>query len=164
MAISRPRHTDLKLVPPPEVPLRPQTAALAYQNRRGEMYYLHHGVTKTGKPRYFVAKAVGPGALAALPEGFEIAETARGVVCVRRMDTPASAIPAKDVETVRAFLVKKSRLRGHVVEVRRGEIVISEPVGGGVEDITALARELGTGRMLLGLGVPSTCPTRYTPS
>ncbi|WP_437301144.1 hypothetical protein [Sorangium sp. So ce426] len=41
--------------------------------------------------------------------------------------------------------------------------MISEPVGGGVEDITALARELGTGRMLLGLDVPSTCPTRYTP-
>ena len=47
--------------------------------------------------------------------------------------------------------------------VRRGEIVISEPVGDGVEDITALARVLGTGRMLLGLGVPSTRPTRYTP-
>ena len=69
MATSRPRHTHLKLVPPPEAPLRPQTAALAYQNRLGETYYLHRGVTKTGKPRYFVTKTVGPGVLATLPKG-----------------------------------------------------------------------------------------------
>jgi hypothetical protein len=163
MATSRPRHAHLKLVPPLEAPLRPQTATLAYQNRRGEMYYVHQGVTKTGKPRYFVAKTVGPGALATLPEGLEIAETANGIVSVRRVDTSVNAIPAKDVETVRGFLAKQSWLRGHVVEVRRGEIVISEPVGGEVEDIAALARELGIGRMLLGLGVPSTRPTRYTP-
>jgi hypothetical protein len=163
MATSRPRPTHLKLVPPPEAPRRPQTAAFAYQNGRGETYYLHQGVTKAGTPRYFVAKTVGPGALATLPEGLEIAETANGVVSVRRVDTSVNAIPAKDVETVRGFLATQSRLRGHVVEVRRGEIVISEPVGGEVEDITTLARELGTGRMLPRLGVPSTRPTRYTP-
>jgi hypothetical protein len=47
--------------------------------------------------------------------------------------------------------------------VRRGEILISEPVGGGMVDIAAPARVLGTGRMPLGIGIPSTRPTRYTP-
>lgn len=39
--------------------------------------------------------------------------------------------------------------------------MISEPVGGGMEDITALAREIGTSRIRLWLTVPSTRPTRY---
>jgi hypothetical protein len=160
MATSRPRHTHLQFVPPPEEPPRPASGALAYQNRRGETYYLHHGVTKTGKPRYFVAKTVGEGALATLPEGLEIAETANGVVSVRRVDTSANAIPAKDVETVRAFLAKHQRLHAYVAEVRKGEIVISEPVGFQEERVPGLAEELGLGRMLR---VPSTRPTRYTP-
>jgi hypothetical protein len=163
MATSRPRPAHLKLVPQPEAPVRPSSGALAYNNRRGETYYLHQGVTKTGKPRYFVAKTVGPGALAALPEGLEIVETANGVVSVRRVDTSASAIPANDVEVVRAFLAKHARLRGCAVDVRRGEILISEPVGGGVGEIPGLAEELGLGRMPHRFGFPSTRPTRYTP-
>jgi len=43
---------------------------VSYTNLRGQVYYLHVGQTKTGKRRYFVAKAVGPGALAKLPAGF----------------------------------------------------------------------------------------------
>jgi len=39
-------------------------AALPHTNRRGDTYYLHQGLTKTGKPRYFAARAVGDGALA----------------------------------------------------------------------------------------------------
>ena len=44
-----PASHHLKLVPPPEASLRPQMAALAYQNRLGETYYLHRGVTKTDR-------------------------------------------------------------------------------------------------------------------
>lgn len=163
MATLRPRPAHLKLVLPPEDPPRPESGALAYKNRRGETYYLHQGVTKTGKARYFVAKTVGPGALATLPEGLEIVETANGVVSVRHVDTSASAIPAEDVEAVRAFLAKHARLRAYAVEVRRGEILISEPVGVGVGEIPGLAEELGLGRMPHGLGFRSTRPTRYTP-
>jgi hypothetical protein len=49
--------------------------ALSYTNRKGQIYYLHAGTTKTGKPRYFVAKTIGDGALDELPPGFEIVET-----------------------------------------------------------------------------------------
>ena len=39
------------------------TRALQYTNRRGVPWFLHEGTTKTGKPRYSVAKFIGPGAL-----------------------------------------------------------------------------------------------------
>lgn len=52
-------------------------------NRRGDTYYLHTGTTKKRKPRYFVAKTVGAGALEALPEGFELTESINGVGSVR---------------------------------------------------------------------------------
>lgn len=45
---------------------------VSYTNRKGQVYYLHAGKTKTGKRRYFVAKTIGAGALAELPAGFEI--------------------------------------------------------------------------------------------
>ena len=43
------------------------SAALAYTNRKGDTYYLHGGKTKTGKPRYFFAKAAGSGSLSEMP-------------------------------------------------------------------------------------------------
>jgi hypothetical protein len=46
---------------------------LSYKNRRGDRYYLHVGRTKTGKPRYFIAKTHGEGTLDAMPEGYEFA-------------------------------------------------------------------------------------------
>jgi hypothetical protein len=42
-------------------------SALQHTNRRGVAFHLHQGTTKTGKPKYCVAKTVGPGALAEMP-------------------------------------------------------------------------------------------------
>jgi hypothetical protein len=49
--------------------------ALAHTNRLGVTYYLHEGKTKTGKPRYFTARKIGDGALAAMPAGYEFSES-----------------------------------------------------------------------------------------
>lgn len=162
MSPRRARPSHLQLVPPPETAPSPRAGAHSYKNRLGDTYYLHQGATKTGKPRYFVAKTVGPGALGALPAGLEIAETANGVVSVRRIDTSSSAIPPADMEAVRAFLAKEPRLRGCVAEVRKGEILISEPVGGSREEIAGLAQALGLGGGF-GRAAPRLKPTRYTP-
>ena len=119
-------------------------AALTYVNRRGETYYLHEGRTKRGLPRYFVAKTVGAGALAAMPAGFEITESINGVVSVRRIDPDAPAVPAPDVDLVRAEVARHPHLRFHRVDVAKGAIVVFQPVGGlTVDSVVAIARTLG---------------------
>ena len=74
-------------------------AALSYTNRRGDTYYLHAGKTKTGKPRYFVAKKVCEGALASMPDGWEFTESINATVSVRRVKpgAPAVCAPADDL-------------------------------------------------------------------
>ena len=104
--------------------------ALSYTNRRGQVYYLHAGTTTTGKVRYFVAKAVGPGALSELPEGLEIVESINGVVSVRRIDPNAPRVPDGDLARVRSELANHAHLRSHRAEVVKGEIIVFEPIVG----------------------------------
>jgi hypothetical protein len=101
--------------------------ALSYTNRRGNVYYLHAGMTKTGKRRFFVARSIGDGALAELPDGFEIAESINGVVSVRRIDRNRPAVPQADLLRVREELAKHPHLRLHRAEVSKGEIVVYGP-------------------------------------
>jgi hypothetical protein len=103
---------------------------VSYTNRKGQVYYLHAGQTKTGKRRYFVAKTVGAGALAELPAGFEIVESINAVVSVRRIDPSARKIPETDLARVRAELAKHLRLRRYRADVVKGEIIVFEPIGG----------------------------------
>jgi hypothetical protein len=59
--------------------------AIEYINRSGEKYYLHVGATKTDKPKYYVAlHARGPLA-DAIPDGFEIYESPKGQVSLRKI-------------------------------------------------------------------------------
>lgn len=64
---------------PASVGLVASPPPISYTNLRGVTFYLHAGTTETGKPRYFVAKTVGPGALTAVPAGFELTESINGV-------------------------------------------------------------------------------------
>lgn len=57
---------------------------LQYVNRKGQKYFLHVGVTKTGKPKYYLAQnAIGP-LLEGMPPGFEIYENPNGQVVLRK--------------------------------------------------------------------------------
>jgi hypothetical protein len=103
---------------------------LRYTNRKGQVYYLHAGKTKTGKRRYFVAKTVGDGVLDALPAGFEIVESINGVVSVRRIDPDARAVPEADLACVRAELGRHRHLRRYRADAVKGEIIVFEPIGG----------------------------------
>ncbi|MEO7735405.1 MAG: hypothetical protein ABIY55_30910 [Kofleriaceae bacterium] len=114
---------------------------MSYTNRKGQVYYLHAGRTKTGKRRYFVAKTIGAGALAALPAGFEIVESVNAVVSVRRVDPNARKIPETDLARVRAELAKHPRLRRYRADVVKGDIIVFEPIGGLSDE---LARHLTT--------------------
>ncbi len=120
---------------------------MAYANRFGQTYYLHKGTTKTGKPRYFAARSIVKGVLAAMPAGFEFAESINGVVSVRRTDTSPSTIPEVHVEAIRKEMSRHMHLRHHAVEARRNEIIIYEPLGLlSEETIRSWEREFGVAR------------------
>jgi hypothetical protein len=142
--------------PPPPV---------SYTNRKGQVYYLHAGQTKTGKRRYFVAKTVGVGALAELPAGFEIVESVNAVVSVRRIDLSARKIPETDLARVRAELAKHPHLRRYRADVVKGDIVVFEPIGGLSDE---LARRLTASFPLARLQLEQRRPelderTHYSP-
>jgi hypothetical protein len=139
---------------------------LAYTNRRGQTYYLHAGTTKTGKPRYFVAKTVGAGALTVVPAGFEIVESVNGVVSVRRVDLDAPSIPAPDLEMVRNEFARHQHLALHRADVVRAEIVVFEPLGGLTPELIAsgdLAGRLGIPLRLFGPRPDLEKRMRYSP-
>ncbi len=78
---------------PPSKNASAKSNALSHTNRMGATFYLHGGKTKTGKPRYFVAKTIREGALFAMPDGFEFAESINAVVSVRRLIKGMPKIP-----------------------------------------------------------------------
>jgi hypothetical protein len=114
--------------------------ALSYTNRRGQVYYLHTGTTRTGKRRIFVAKTLGEGVLAELPTGFEIVESINGVVSVRRIDRGAPRIPDTDLARVRAELARHLHLRRHRADAVKGEIIVFEPAGGSSDEVAGWLR------------------------
>ena len=143
----------------------PSTPAPAsHTNRFGDIYYLHQGTTKTGKPRYFVARSVGAGALATMPEGYELSETLNGVVSVRRKLQRPSLVPRADVATVRTELARYPGLRRYAVDVRKDEIIIYEPERTLAPDVAELGRALGLRpRDSARRPEPPTWRTRYAP-
>lgn len=62
--------------------------AFTYKNSKGVSYALHakNRVTSTGKKvsLYFFAKEVKEGALDALPAGYQVAETATGLLVLKK--------------------------------------------------------------------------------
>ena len=86
-------------------------------------------MTLVGKPRYYVAKSIGPGARAKMPAGFEFSEGVNGVVSVRRVDNTPKLVADSDAELVRSEVARHRHLRYHRVEVGKAEIVIYEPIG-----------------------------------
>lgn len=107
---------------------------LAYTNRMGDTYYLHAGTTKAGKPRYFVAKTAGVGAVDALPDGFELTESINGVVSVRRTAPGGRRVADLDLALIQAELGRHAHLRRHRVNVVKDEIIVYEPSGMGVAE------------------------------
>lgn len=129
MSIARrnPKHTPLLSQKPAAMP--GQSLLLSFTNRHGDTYYLHRGTTKTGKPRYFAAKEVGAGALTEMPAGYEWSESVNGVVSVRLASSAPGLISQAAVESARKELSRHVHLRRHIVDRRRNELVVYEPLG-----------------------------------
>ncbi|NDC24644.1 MAG: hypothetical protein EBZ49_11040 [Proteobacteria bacterium] len=100
--------------------------AYSYVNRKGHTYHIHQGVTKTGKPKYFVSRNE-KNALAKVPPGFEVNEDVNAVVFVQKI-TP-KIISDLDVEVVRKQVASCKHLVHYQVQTKRDQIIIYEPIG-----------------------------------
>jgi len=58
---------------------------VSHTNCRDQIYFLHKGKTKTGKPRYWVSQKAEGNLLESIPEGYEIYERPGGMVFVRKI-------------------------------------------------------------------------------
>ena len=58
--------------------------SITHTSRKGVTFYLCHGVTKTGKPRYFFARARKGGPVEAIPEGYEVSSASTALCRWRR--------------------------------------------------------------------------------
>lgn len=123
----------------------PAAPALCYTDRYGGRWYLHEGRTKTGKPRYFVAREAGEGGRAAMPAGMEFRESINGVVSVAKIDRDAVTIPADDVALVRAELARHKHLWMCTAAAERGVIVAYQAEGISGAELFGIARMLGLG-------------------
>ncbi|MFT4625167.1 MAG: hypothetical protein ACI8PZ_003833 [Myxococcota bacterium] len=97
--------------------------AFAHTNSRGVTYYLHARKRK-GKPVYVFAREVEPGAVDALPAGYEVRESVNGQVSAGR--AKSRTITAAEEEVLRKATPGHCR-----VEVKGRELVVHEPAGGG---------------------------------
>lgn len=137
----------------PSLTFRRKHPTFSFTNRKGDVYYVHEGRTKLGKPKYFVSRNP-EGALPTVPNGFEVAEDINAIVFVRRPSQ--SSIPESDIEFVRASVRACRHLADYKVETKGNAIIIYQPMGlGGIDAVKEsdysmlnylepIARTLGT--------------------
>jgi hypothetical protein len=101
--------------------------AVTYTNRKGKTYYLHQGVTRTGKPRYYFSRNESGNPVEEIPEGYEISESINGVVSLAR-ERPKKILP-EEVAIVEAAIKRHEDSSKYRVNVRSDEIEIYERVG-----------------------------------
>lgn len=135
---------------------------ITHTNRKGAVYYLHQGTTRTGKPRYYFSRGPSDRDIEKIPDGYEITESVNGVVSLRRV-TPR-LISDLEVQTVKLALQSHSHLRRYQVDVRKDAVTVYEPVGEMSDDIIKeMVRATVLDRILERIRLESERYAQYTP-
>jgi hypothetical protein len=114
---------------------------LQHENRRGRIYYLQEGKTKTGKPKYYMGQKITGTALDVLPNGYEIYESPEhGQVVVRK--SQPSVITADEREMVIQAVRRSSGLEQFIVEVDGDSLVVWLP-SMGVSEADSVIHKVG---------------------
>jgi len=115
--------------------------AVIYTNRKGRKYYLHKGVTKTGKPRYYFSRDESGTLIDEIPEGHEISESINGIVSLAKQ-RPKKILPA-EIQIIEVATKQHRKSSDYRVNVRVDEIEIYERVGPNpIELLAGLSPEL----------------------
>jgi len=114
---------------------------LEYTNRRGDVYVLQEGKTRTGKPNYYMGRKITGKALDQVPEGHEIYESPeQGQVFIRKIK-PTEILPFERelvVEGVRRY----SGIAHVIVDIEEDALIVYMPTRTEA-DVAELIRTLG---------------------
>src|SRR4030043_506371 len=97
---------------------------VTYTNRKGNIYFLCQGTTKTGKMRYYFAREPKEGSPDQIPEGYRISESVNGVVSLVK-DRPQLIFP-QEIASVEAVLARHPKGRDYRVAVLKNQIIIGK--------------------------------------
>jgi hypothetical protein len=109
---------------------------IEYVNRKSEIYYLHQGQTKTGKPRYFFSKKSEGNLAEAIPDGYEIYENPQAQVYLRKI--PPKLISDEEIDIIKRGLANFCLIELNQIDVKK-EIVtvfIANKDWGYLEDLS----------------------------
>jgi len=95
---------------------------VTHVNRSRDVYYLHAGTTKTGKPRYWFSRSAEGDLVDAVPEGYEVYENPDGQVFLRKV-RPQVVTPF-EVAVVEEGLKRYAPGQNCVVDLQREHIVV----------------------------------------
>jgi hypothetical protein len=91
-------------------------------NRKGQTYYLHQGVTKTGNPKYFFSTKYEGILAETIPDGFEIYENPNARVFLRRIRP--KIITDNEIKAVKHGMQRFSELEYYQIDVRKNVIIV----------------------------------------
>jgi hypothetical protein len=114
---------------------------VTYTNRKGVIYYLCQGVTKTGKPHYYFAREPHGNPLEQIPAGYIISDSVNGIVSLVKA-RPAQILP-DEVATVESAVRRHPKSRNYRVGIKQNRIEVYERVGPEVEDLAPIFRGFG---------------------
>lgn len=97
--------------------------AFIYTNRKDQVYYLHTGKTKSGRPHWFMSTK-SAGLLAdAIPEGYELWESPEDAqVFVRKL--PPRIVTKAEVELVQNIARTKAQTHHTIVDAKGKSIIV----------------------------------------
>jgi hypothetical protein len=95
---------------------------VTHLNRSKDVYYLHAGMTKTGKPRYWFSRSAEGDLVHAVPEGYEVYENPDGQVFLRKV-LPQVVTPF-EVAVVEEGLKRYAPGQQCIVDLKKEHIVV----------------------------------------
>ena len=116
--------------------------AVSYANRKGRKYYLHQGLTKTGKPRYYFSRDENGMLVNDIPEEYEISESINGIVSL--VKKRPKRINTTELQIIEESIKRYNKARDYRINVRTDEIEIYERVG---QSPMQLWKKLGLGQL-----------------
>ena len=95
---------------------------VTHVNRSGDIYYLHAGTTRTGKPRYWFSKQAEGDLVESIPKGYEVYENPDSQVFLRK--TRPAVITPFEVAVVERGLKRFASGQNCLVDVQGEHIVV----------------------------------------
>jgi len=114
---------------------------VTYTNRKGHIYHLCQGRTKTGKPRYYFARQPTGQPVAEIPADWEISESVNGVVSLVKK-RPAQILP-EELAAVEAAVQRHPKAHNYRVSVKRDRIEVYERLGPDADKMFAELSKIG---------------------